>query len=244
MTEIMGDSSPVAALENRSGGLARCERRLQALGRVLNHDFPNQLVIIQGLVQLLALEESERLSADGREYVRRLAAAAARVLDMGQGLKTLARLGTAVEKATTPLVLRDLAGDLVRQVKQLFPNVNLHFDFPPSAPAVKAERRALHQAMVELIRYMASGQTGANVIELSARPCAAAMELRLAPRAPVASSNRIKADESRLEWLLARELVESWGGTLRVAEEPGGGKFFSILVPERGTLSSNEGLSL
>ncbi len=51
---------------------------LAALQQALGHDLPNQLIAVQGLARLLELEQGERLSAEGRDYLARLAAAAAR----------------------------------------------------------------------------------------------------------------------------------------------------------------------
>jgi len=217
--------------------LERAQRRLQSLGKVLNHDFPNQLVAIQGLLQLLAQDESGRLSAEGREYVRRLRGAATRALDMAEGLKVLARLGSAVERPER-ITLQDLTAEVAAQVEKLSAGARVACDFPPAAIEVSASRRPLYQALVELIRLTLL-LTGVASVRLGSEQTAAEVILTLAvARGPTVAG---KVLEGRLEYLLARELVEIAGGTLHVSEDSGRGALFSILVPAAGTASGDRG---
>ena len=48
------------------------DRLLRGMQKVCSHDLPNQIVVLQSLLQMLQLEEADRLSPDGRDYVRRL----------------------------------------------------------------------------------------------------------------------------------------------------------------------------
>jgi signal transduction histidine kinase len=224
------------------------QRRLQAMGKVLNHDFPNQLVVIQGLLQLL-LEEDKRLSADGREYLRRLCGAATRALDMAQGLKTLARLRTGVDRSER-VELKELAEELAADIKKLCPGTVFEYHLPREPVAVRASRLPLYQALVELSRATAAVAGSARVV-LEAEPTAAGVEISIAPQgpaAPTSSAATVKPEpkswESRLEFLLARELVEIAGGTLRADDSPGRDKFFYVLVPDAGMDSGGEGAAL
>jgi hypothetical protein len=55
----------------------RLAHLLAVLRQALGHDLPNQLIAVQGLARLLELEQGERLGAEGRDYLGRLAAGAA-----------------------------------------------------------------------------------------------------------------------------------------------------------------------
>ena len=58
---------PPSALES-----ARWQRLLSACRHGLNHDMANQVIALQGLLQLLEEAEAQRLSADGQEFLMRL----------------------------------------------------------------------------------------------------------------------------------------------------------------------------
>jgi hypothetical protein len=229
--------------------LERIQRRLQAVAKVLNHDFPNQLVAVQGLVQLL-LEEKDRLSDDGREYLRRLAGASTRALDMTQGLKTLARLATTLERPER-ITLRELAVETAAEIKKLSPGITIEYDFPMTVE-VRANRRPLQQALVELVR-LSSSLSGASTMYLGLDRTPAAVEIAIGPGrprpaspnpAPAIAASQRRIWESRLEYLLAQELVEIGGGTLRIPDHPRRGEMFTILVADTGVSSAEEGAAL
>jgi light-regulated signal transduction histidine kinase (bacteriophytochrome) len=246
----MSDFMVPAAAGDSPQTLERVQRRLQAVGKVLNHDLPNQLVVIQGLVQLLGLEENDRLSADGREYLRRLGGASTRALDMAQGLKTLARLSTAMERPER-ITLKDLAEEVAVEIKKLFPGTSIVYDFPKTVE-VSASRRLLYQALVELVRLSFS-LGGTLLVQMDSERTADGVTITIGPggaRPTAASSPAVRAAadggvcESRLEYMLARELVDVAGGRLSWFDAPGGSRCFSILVSAAGVPSGDEGAAL
>src|SRR5437870_1875703 len=87
--------------------LARAERLLACYRQAVGHELPNQLVAIQGLVRVLEFEEGARLSAEGRDYLQRLAAAAQRTHAL---LRTLAAIGRVGREPVgpEPLALADV----------------------------------------------------------------------------------------------------------------------------------------
>jgi hypothetical protein len=237
---------PTVPGEGPSQLLERLQRRLQAVAKILNHDFPNQLVAVQGLLQLV-LEEKDRLSDDGREYLRRLGGAATRAQDMAHGLKTLARLATATERPER-IILKDLAEEAAAEIKKLSPGTTIEYDFPMTVE-VSANRQPLRQAFVELIRLSLSLSGASTVYVDSDRP-PGGVEIAIGPRPaspkppPSAVSSQKRVWESRLEYLLAHELVEIVGGTLRIPDHPRRGEMFSVVVPAAGVSSGEEGAAL
>jgi light-regulated signal transduction histidine kinase (bacteriophytochrome) len=222
--------------------LQRLERRLEIFGKICRHDLPNQLVAIRGLVNLL-LEESTNFSVEGREYTSRLLGAAERALDMMQAIKTLLAVDTLADKIEE-IDLHDLAQELAREIKQLFPKARIEYHFSIKIPKVLGARRTLHKAMGELLRHGLAGQAK-SVVEISAQAKENAVEIALAmgpDRIPLdppllASRGNTKTLENRLELQVVRELMESGGGSFRFLEIPGKGMIYFLGIPDSQTAS-------
>lgn len=207
------------------------ERRWRGIQKVINHDLSNQLVAIHGLLQLLAQDESARLSADGREILQRLQGTSARVLETTHLLKLLGKAGDAHEK-TVVVTLADLAKEAVAEVKQSHPSLEVRTHFPPGLEKVGAGPRTLHQAVVLLMKlaiqvsgavhpclYVGTAETPAG------REVTIGFDQQRQPEGTITWSAR--ALEDRLETLLARELLRATGGQLRIGDN---GSLFSIAL--------------
>ncbi len=59
---------------------------LALLQKALGHELPNHLVAVQGLARMLEMEQAERLDDEGKDYLRRLAAAAQRAHELARSL--------------------------------------------------------------------------------------------------------------------------------------------------------------
>src|SRR5262245_65240084 len=64
------------------------------LRQALGHELPNQILAVQGLARVLEWEDGGRLSDAGKDYLRRLAAAAERVHGLVRTLAAVVRPGT------------------------------------------------------------------------------------------------------------------------------------------------------
>ena len=227
----MPENLSSAELASRS---QRLERRLEIIRKAVGHDLPNQLVVIQGLLQLLVLEESSRVSAEGQEYMRRLGGASARALEMVHLLKNIMRVGTQPEKGEA-ISLKELAGEVAAEIKQLSPGTVIEYHFSRDAQDVTAGRVNVHQALGGLLR-LAATMPGAGLLGLGSRRAGEDVEIWVGPGPPPqktlpVSSSTNKELENRLEWLLIRELGETWGGILRLVDVPDRGKFFVLTAP-------------
>src|SRR5947209_3364292 len=80
-----------AELRRTRRRLEQVERLLACFQKAVGHELPNELVAIRGLVQVLEMEEEERLDAAGRDYLHRLAAASDRVAALVSGLANMGR---------------------------------------------------------------------------------------------------------------------------------------------------------
>ena len=174
-----------AALARR---LARLERLLGGIQKVLNHDLPNQVVIVQGLVKLLALEDTSGLGVDAQEYLRRLTGAAERLGGMVKSLKSLGQAGLAQENPEA-VELRDLFQEATLQIKQLFPGTVIEYHLPVDLGPVRAGPGSLRKALLELLTLAVETRLwGREAPALGARLSQGAVDLWLgrsgAPPAP------------------------------------------------------------
>ncbi len=196
----------------------RAERLLACVRKACSHDLSNQMVALQGMLHLLQQEEQDRLSGQGREYLQRATAAARRAVDMVQTLKELTRWAASAEK-TDQVDLADVVGSAQIEINELFPDRDIAYDLELAAPIVSAGRRSLLRILVELGR-LAVSVARAGEIRLVIRSCArpGEVELRLAlvpsAAAPRPGSGSFAGLEARFEFLVARELLATWNGSL------------------------------
>jgi signal transduction histidine kinase len=214
---------------------ARLGRLLAVLQKGLGHELPNQLVAVQGLARLLAQEEGERLSPEGRDYLGRAAAGAARAHALVEALAEVARLarppapGEAVD-------LAEAVREAVAEAKQLAPGPLPDYHSTVTALPLSAPRRALRTVLLVLLRH--AGAAAARV-ELSTRPAAPGVDLRIAGDGPAVPAGQVERlfepfagpDGRGLDLFLAREIAVAWGGSLRWEPGERAGAGFVVTCP-------------
>jgi signal transduction histidine kinase len=215
---------------------ARLVRLLAVLQKALGHDLPNVLVGVQGLARLLESEEGERLSADGRSYLARVAAGAARAHALVGALAEVARLGKPMP-AAEPVDLAELAAGAAAEVEQLALDRNVVYDGPQQPLILFAPRAALRKVLVLLLRRAMTA--GPRRVEVSGRVADTAAEVCVADDGPALPPEEIGRlfepatgpDASALDLFLVRHLAEDWGGSVRV--ETGGRTAFIVTWPAK-----------
>jgi signal transduction histidine kinase len=211
--------------------------------QALGHDLPNHLVAIQGLLNLLELEEGDRLDPNGQEYLRRISASAQKAQKL---LRSLADIGRARASLTPPepIPFLDLAQEVATETKQLNPDRLLEYHFTADVPLVKAPREALRQVLLQLLRRAVQTDPGTGLsLELGSRAVPTGTEIwvsdngrGLTPQQlqqlfePFTGTDLISSTE-KLDWILVREMVESWGGTLRIESEVDRGSTATLSLP-------------
>ncbi|MBM4072298.1 MAG: HAMP domain-containing histidine kinase [Planctomycetes bacterium] len=209
------------------------ERRWRGIQKVINHDLPNQLVAIHGLLQLLAQDESTRLSAEGKEILRRLQGTSARVLETTHSLKLLAKAGDALEMPAV-VTLADLASEAAAEVQQSHPSLDVERRFPPDLK-VSAGPQALYQAVVLLLKLavqVAEAPKAGVLVGAAESPAGRELTIGFKQERPTAPATvwSARALEERLETLLAREWLRAAGGELRVGESTSPERLFAITL--------------
>lgn len=217
---------------------------LALLQKGLGHELPNRLIAIQGCVQLLEMEERERLSPDGLDYLRRLTAAtqrsAALIKAMAEVVRN-ARVPEVVEKFALPDLLREAVGE----VKQVVREVRFEYDFPESGPWLCLSRAACRRAAVHLLRNACQAADPARplCVEVGAREDPAVVEFWVRDNGrgipPAQQARLFEPFASRdpgtglgLGLALVQLAVAGWGGGVRVDTLPGQGSLFSVALPK------------
>ena len=206
----------------------RSERLLCGMHKVLSHDLPNQIVAVQGLLQLLSLEEGNRLTGAGLEYVRRLHNAAGRAAEMVRFLKEMERLRSFAARRES-VALDPLARELQGELQRRHPKVEFEFAWQWDVPTVLGDSRVYLVALQELLidqfdaaaeRCQMSGTSGrrSDKIELA---------FALAPVKTAASV------EPRMATVLAGEWLNLLGATVELAPPENDSSRFAILLPGR-----------
>lgn len=213
----------------------RSDQLLRAMHKVFSHDLPNQMVVLQSLLQLLEQDESARLSSDGQEYVRRLVGATRKASDMVRFLKEMGRLH-AFTPRTEPIALETLARELQGELQHLHPDRQFEFDWQWQTPTISGDPRVFLPAILEVFAGLlrphaksahvsARSEERADAVELSF-----AIDERSVPARPVGFLQML---EQRMEIILAGEWLTQCGAELRLMLPANDAARFSIIVPKR-----------
>ncbi len=232
----MDASRKTSAAKNLDG--QRAERTLRNLQKVLRHDLPTQLVAIQGLLQLLSLDEEHNLSDQGQEYLRRLRSAGQRAIEMAETIKKICQPAPPVR--TEPIVLRDLCQEVIVEGKRLRTQADVRVRFALRTNTVIADRQILHRSLSHLFRAVVPPTTsGVAAVEFGSQNGGECVEIWIGrydnaakeqPGARIDTFNldELKGLENRLELLYVQELIDGVGGTLKGAS---GRRWYSLAIP-------------
>ena len=211
----------------------RSDRLLRGMHKVFSHDLPNQMVVLQSLLQLLGEEESAALSDDGREYVRRLQNATKHAGEQVRFLKEMGRLNAFTGKSEA-ISLKSLAREFQGELQHRHVDKRFAFDWRWSVPTIFGNSRAFSRALLELLGAFLHPQTQACRVSASSERKGDTIELALrleaTPPAVLLLGN-LQMLEQRMEIILAREWLALGGARLEMALPADGGMCFSILVP-------------
>jgi signal transduction histidine kinase len=213
----------------------KAERILKILAKVFQHDLPNQLVVFQGLVQLLELEEKERLTSQALEYLQRMKAVSQRTLNLGRYIKELSYLA-GKEEIVERVHLASLVQEFKAQAKHTFTDCQLEWKSSLEITQLTVGRQNLIKGLVELMRLtfsLAGGKSFHINFQARAEVGFDLLQLDIIPGEVLKDPlpTEAKTWEGRLEFLLARELLASGGGTLQLGTEKGPGVEFFLKIP-------------
>lgn len=211
--------------------LMRSERLLHGMHKVLSHDLPNQMVALKGLLQLVELEEAKRLSAEGREYLRRLQIAAARAVDLARFLKEMDRLNTfAIRPETIQLEAlgRELEGDLRRHGG----DAKVVFNWRWDAPTLEGDPRIFRAAFSELWSVLLLHRGNLRQVTGDSKRRCDNVELSFRLVYSGVDSKTARSISETLEIMLARQWLALTNASLELGPTEGEQVRLSILVAD------------
>src|ERR1700710_810382 len=129
------------------------EHLLAAIHPVCSHDLPNQMVSLHSLLHLVEMEEVDRLSNDGREYLHRLHHVAEKTAKLVDFLKESVRLVSYVPKPSR-VDLRELLEEL-RAESRTFVEGTPAWSAELLTPILVSDETQLLRALGECVKGLA-----------------------------------------------------------------------------------------
>jgi signal transduction histidine kinase len=213
---------------------------------VLSHDLKSPIFSIDGFSDLLLGDYSDKLDAEGQDFLRRIRSSAQqmrRVLDeMSHMIKLLTRPTT---KRPTPL--REIVEEVMLKCNFLIEEGGVHVDIPQDLPTVNVDPEKMREAVAALIAnalFFNDRPKGERTIAIEhssdskgLRLCVRDNGIGIDPRyTGQIFELGLKLDKARgggpgYGLYLAKRVIESHGGTITVDSALGQGSTFCLTVP-------------
>ncbi|MCB9536995.1 MAG: hypothetical protein H6704_12145 [Myxococcales bacterium] len=237
-------STALEHLARSNAALERSNAELERFAYVAAHDLQSPLRTIASFVDLLELEFGDRLGADGRDYVRRVTAAAERMEHLIRATMDLSRArGSEAVSEPVPLdaVMASVKADLAADLETA--RCTLEVD---DLPVVQGDPVLLRQVLQNLVHNAVKYACEAgDAVRVEARRDGEAWVLGVIDHGPgVAPEDAEKVfspfwrgpGTGRREGVgmglaMVRRIVERHGGRVWVEPTPGGGATFKVRLP-------------
>jgi PAS domain S-box-containing protein len=135
-------------VEERTAQLEEANKALEAFTYTVSHDLRAPLRGVQGFSEALLEDYGDRLDDTGRDYARRIAAAAGRMEGLIQDLLSYSRL-SRVQILNQRVDLAAVVAEAWEQARSTAPEARLRMEEP--LPAVSAHRLTLVQVLINLL---------------------------------------------------------------------------------------------
>lgn len=226
----------IGARQNALISLSERNAELLQLSSAIAHELKNPLASVQGLVQLL-----KRGGNNSAQRIEVLEREVARMRDTLDAFLNFSRpLG---ELSLRPLDVLPLMQELTQIHDGMTESRSIRLDLPPSDPgALRADRRKLEQALVNLlqnaieavregghIRWVADRRDDA--VELGVEDDGPGLDPKLLARIQRGPGTTTKQGGSGIGLQVARTIAEQHGGTLHLEGRPGGGTRAVLRLP-------------
>ena len=193
---------------------------------------------------MLAFEEENRLSQDGREMLGRLSDVALRIDALIRGLAEMGRM-LRDTRLVSPVRLATVLEEAVAEVRGVFPDLPVEYHLQEPLPSLRVPGPALRQVFVHLLRNAAQARAKDRplVLQLGAVADHDQLEFWLEDNGSGLSALRQKrlfepfpgSDRPNggigLGLFFVRMMLDAWGGTICVQSQQGLGARFTIVLP-------------
>jgi len=233
----------------------RMEQALEAKNRELedfvytvSHDLRAPLISMEGFARLLAEEYSERLDAEGRDYLRRVRANVGAMDRLLTDLLELSRVGRVEESAEAVdvgEVVAEALEELAGIIKQSGAEVTVAQDLPTARYSPARLCQVFSNLISNAIKFSQPGV--APRIEIGYEPAERAHRFRVKDNGiGIAPAHREKifqifgrlqqkkVEGTGIGLAIVKRIVEDHGGEVGVDSAPGAGSTFWFTVPDQG----------
>jgi hypothetical protein len=202
----MNDPAPVP-IETCDPAHDAAQQILATVHPVCSHDLPNQMVSLHSLLHLLEMEEVDRLSNDGREYLHRLHHVAKKTATLVDFLKEAVRVLSCVPKPGR-VDLREIIEEL-RLESRIFLDGTPTWSADLAVPAVTGDEALLHRGFNEIVkglagpaklaslRWQSHADAGDTIVDLAVRYASPVPNPWTEPR-PDLALGRIRFQQMRI----------------------------------------------
>ncbi|WP_119153509.1 sensor histidine kinase [Caldimonas tepidiphila] len=230
----------------RTAALADANAQLESFAHTVAHDLRAPLRNIQGFAAALLEDEAPRMSEEGADYARRVAAGAVRMDGLISDLLAYSRLARS-RLPCERVGLESLVQEVVRELAPDIGRSGAELTVSTPIPDVLAHRATLAQVLTNLVanalKFVPPGTPPR--IRISARPEGEVVALTVADQGigiDPAHHERIFSVFERLHGperypgsgiglAIVRKGVERMGGQVRLDSAPGAGSRFTIELP-------------
>ncbi|HNW94139.1 MAG TPA: ATP-binding protein, partial [bacterium] len=248
---IARDITERKAAENRIqvalAEMERSNRELEQFAYVASHDLQEPLTVIAGYAGLLAHRYQHALDDKARRYIELTVESVQRMQAMIQGLLQYSRIGHG-DQPPERVPLTELFAEMQKNLAAAIDRTGAVVS-AGDLPVLKVRRfeilRLLQNLVENALKYRAPDR--APVVRVSARRLADAWEIAVADNGqgiPPQHRERIFQIFQRLHTgaeyqgtgiglAISKKVVEKYGGSFRVEDNPGGGSVFNFTLATR-----------
>ncbi len=235
----LGSEAEEARLE------AETNRLRAALFSSVTHDLRTPLASITASVSSLLEEESPLKGADRRDLLETIDQEAGRLNRVIGNLMDLSRMRAgAVTPSKAPTAVDELIEGVIARSGPLLKDHDIRLMLRENLPEIPLDLGQIDQALTNVLENAARFTPPGKRITVAAARWRDGVQVRIADRGPgIPREERehvfepfVRGEGSSgtgLGLAIARAIVEAHGGTIRVADEPGGGTAIVIELPGR-----------
>jgi signal transduction histidine kinase len=233
------------ALLREAAELTRSNAELEQFASIASHDLQEPLRKVQTFAAQLNATERERLSDEGKDYLRRMSDAAGRMRMLIDDLLMFSRVSTK-GRAFAEVDLGEVADLVVTDLEIAIEEAGAHV-VVDDLPTISADRTQMRQLLQNLIanalKFRRPGVT--PEVHVTAHPANGTAEISVSDNGigfdPQYGTRIFRAFErlhSRGDYpgtgiglALCRKIVERHHGTITATGEPGAGAVFTFVLP-------------
>ncbi|MHB8684518.1 MAG: ATP-binding protein [Dehalococcoidia bacterium] len=233
-------------LRETADDLIRINSELEAFTYSVSHDLKEPLRTLEAFSQFLLEDYGDKLDAEGKDYLTRLAQASARMKHLIEDLLTISRMGGQAEPAA-PVAVDRVIADIVEGMRVTVHERNATVDVASGLPKVLGDPRRIGQIFGNLIANgIKFNRSAAPRIEIGAfvndagetvffvRDNGIGIEERYHEKIFGVFQRLHRREEfegTGAGLAIVKRAVEALGGSIRVESGPGEGSAFLFTLP-------------